>query len=63
LCIAQLPKRQAQVFVLAELEGLKHGEIAASLGCSEGTVRVHLHRALQGLGELMKHYLDEGADS
>ncbi len=62
-CIAQLPERQGRVFVLAKLEGLKHAEIAACLDCSEGTVRVHLHRALQRLSELMWDYMEERADS
>lgn len=62
-CIAQLPERQAHVFVLSKLEGHKHAEIAACLDCSEGTVRVHLHRALQRLSELMRDYMEVGADS
>lgn len=45
-CLGRLPKRQAEVFVLSRIEGLKHNRIAEILGCSQQTVRVHLHRAM-----------------
>lgn len=48
-CLAKLPKRQADVFVLSRFEGLGAGRIAGLLGCSQKTVRVHLHRALKRL--------------
>jgi RNA polymerase sigma-70 factor (ECF subfamily) len=35
--------------IALQLEGLPTSEIAQVLGCSEATVRVHLHRALQTL--------------
>ena len=47
--LAILPKRQADVFVLSRIEGLKHDKIAKILGCSENTVRVHLHRVVNRL--------------
>jgi RNA polymerase sigma-70 factor (ECF subfamily) len=56
--LAKLPKRQAMAFVLARLEGLETASIAEYLGCSQRTVRVHLHRAtgrlLRELGEYLK---------
>ena len=55
-CLARLPARQADVFVLARLEGLNHKEIAQLLGCSEKTARVHLHRALRRLARELKIY-------
>ncbi|MHC4204716.1 MAG: RNA polymerase sigma factor [Planctomycetota bacterium] len=57
--LARLPKRQADVFVLSRIEGLKHGKIAEILGCSENTVRVHLHRAVKQLARELGDYLTE----
>jgi RNA polymerase sigma-70 factor (ECF subfamily) len=41
--VRSLPKRQAQVLALRYLEDQPDAEIAHILGCSEATVRVHLH--------------------
>jgi len=57
--IAGLPQRQADVFVLSRLEGLSTAEISALLGCSEETVRVHLHRAVAKLAQELHEYLDQ----
>ena len=57
--LVELPKRQADAFVLSRIEGLKHDRIAEILGCSEGTARVHLHRALKRLAEELSDYLTE----
>lgn len=43
--IAALPDGARMAFVLHEIEGYRHGEIAAQLGVAEGTVRAQLHRA------------------
>lgn len=43
--IASLPDGARMAFVLHEIEGYQHGEIAAQLGVAEGTVRAQLHRA------------------
>lgn len=44
------------VITLFEIDGLSHAEIAAVMGCSEGTVRSRLHYAKQFLqGELNKY--------
>ena len=43
--IAALPEGARLVFVLHELEGLAHHEIAARLGISVGTSKSQLHRA------------------
>ncbi|MHC4476092.1 MAG: RNA polymerase sigma factor [Planctomycetota bacterium] len=56
-CLTALPKRQADVLVLARIERLKHEKIAQVLGCSEKTVRVHLHRALKRLARQLKDYM------
>ena len=57
-CIAKLPKRQAQVFILSKMESLKAEKIAETLNCSKETVRVHLHRALKKLAKELCNYLD-----
>ena len=56
-CLSRLPKRQADVFVLARIEGLKYQKIAEILECSQETVRVHLHRALKRLARELGDYL------
>ncbi|MHC4583736.1 MAG: RNA polymerase sigma factor [Planctomycetota bacterium] len=56
-CLARLPKRQAEVFVLSRMEGLKAEQIAGLLGCSQETVRVHLHRAMKRLARELGDYL------
>jgi len=57
VCLARLPRRQADVFVFARIEGLTYAKIAELLDCSQETVRVHLHRALKRLGRELSHYL------
>lgn len=54
-----LPKRQADVFVLARVEGLPAEQIAEIMGCSPGTVRVHLHRAVKRLAGELSDSLNE----
>lgn len=49
--VRTLPKRQAQVVALVYVEELSSVEAAEILGCSEATVRVHLHRAKKRLAE------------
>jgi RNA polymerase sigma-70 factor (ECF subfamily) len=55
--LAQLPRRQADAFVLARLEGLEAAKIGRIMGCSEQTVRVHLHRAMLRLARELHEYL------
>jgi RNA polymerase sigma factor (sigma-70 family) len=57
VCLARLPKRQADVFVFARIEGLSYAKIAELLDCSQETVRVHLHRALKRLARELSPYL------
>lgn len=41
-----LPERQREAVVLRYLEGMSTAEAARAMGCSTGTVKAHLHRAL-----------------
>jgi len=49
--IRKLPTRARMVFVLHDVEGWQHEEIAASTGTAVGTSKAHLHRARQLLKE------------
>jgi RNA polymerase sigma-70 factor, ECF subfamily len=50
----QLPAGAREIFVLHDVEGYKHREIAALLGITSGTSKRQLHRARM----LMRRYLD-----
>ena len=43
--IGQLPEAARAVFLLHDVEGFQHNEIAAILGISEGTSRSQVHKA------------------
>lgn len=47
--VERLPARQRAAVFLQIQEGLSTAEVAAVLGCSEATVRVHVHRAVATL--------------
>ena len=52
--IVQLPERARQVFVLVDVEGYSHDEVAAALGIAPGTSKAHLFRARSLLRELLE---------
>lgn len=49
--VRRLPRRQAQVIALHYIYDLGVAQIAATLGCAEGTVKVHLSRGRAALSE------------
>lgn len=51
--IAQLPRGARTVFVLYEIEGYPHAEIARLMGLAEGTCKAQLHRARRLLREVL----------
>jgi len=51
-----LPLRQRQVFLLREYEGLDVQATASALGIGGGSVKTHLHRAMQALRKSLEDY-------
>ena len=51
--VDQLPPRFKAMFVLYDVQGYAHREIAKILGCSLGTSKSQLHRARRRLRELL----------
>jgi len=47
--VRELPARQRECFLLRELQGLSVLETAAAMGCSDGSVKTHLSRAMSAL--------------
>lgn len=55
--VSALPPRQREAFTLRVLEACDVAETARLMGCSEGSVKVHLHRATQALRTVLEaHY-------
>jgi RNA polymerase sigma-70 factor, ECF subfamily len=52
--IAQLPPGCRAAFVLHDVEGLEHREVAAALGISEGTSKSQVHKARMKLRVLLR---------
>jgi len=60
--LAMLPENLKTIFILHEVEGLKHEEIARILGCQVGTSKSQLFKARMKLRNILKkHKLLEGA--
>ena len=55
--LAALPPKQRTAFVLKNHQGLSIKEIAATMEAAEGTVKVHLHRAVASLRESLADLL------
>jgi RNA polymerase sigma-70 factor (ECF subfamily) len=57
--IARLPDLYRAVYVLTEIEGLRHEEIATILGITVSTAKTRLHRARLSLREALADYFEE----
>lgn len=57
--IGQLPPGYRTVFVLHDVEGYEHEEIAKILGCSAGTSKSQLHKARLKLRKLLHQRADK----
>lgn len=58
--VEQLPPGYKQMFILHDIEGYEHPEIAAILGCSAGNSKSQLFKARQRLRELLKQDFRNG---
>jgi RNA polymerase sigma-70 factor (ECF subfamily) len=54
--IARLPAGYRLIFVLHDVEGYEHNEIAAMLDCSIGNSKSQLHKARMKLRDLLRAY-------
>lgn len=59
--IAQLPPGYKQVFVLHDIQGFEHNEIAGLMNCSIGNSKSQLHKARMRLRELLQETLRDRA--
>jgi RNA polymerase sigma-70 factor (ECF subfamily) len=57
--LAKLPEGYKSMFLLHDVQGFEHNEIAAMLGCSVGNSKSQLHKARKRLREILhevRHY-------
>ena len=59
--VEQLPPGYKSVFVLHDVQGYEHNEIAGIMGCSIGNSKSQLHKARMRLRELLHEALREQA--
>ena len=60
--VDDLPPGYRTIFVLHDVEGYEHNEIATIVGCSIGNSKSQLHKARMKLRDLLKMQRAEKAD-
>jgi RNA polymerase sigma-70 factor, ECF subfamily len=50
--LAKLPLEKREILILSRFQNLKYDEIAATLGCEVGAVKVRVYRAVRELSEI-----------
>lgn len=55
--LERLPPKQRTAFILKNHEGLSIREIAETMETAEGTVKVHLHRAVTALRQSLREFV------
>ena len=58
--VSQLPQGYKAAFILHDLQGYQHKEIAEILGCSVGTCKSQLHRARKAIREFLQRLQHNG---
>ncbi len=56
IALEELPAKQRMAFILKNHQGLSIKEIAAMMETAEGTVKVHLHRAVMSLRQSLAEF-------
>lgn len=59
--VTRLPAQQRAVVVLRIWQGLPYARIAEMVGCTEGTVRSHMHHALAALRDQLQPLLQSSS--
>ena len=59
LALKELPARQQEAYLLRQWQGMSVKETAKIMGCSEGSVKTHLSRAMTFLKENLGEWINE----
>jgi RNA polymerase sigma-70 factor (ECF subfamily) len=61
--VNQLPEGYKAMFILHDVQGYQHKEIAKILGCSIGTSKSQLHKARKGIRDFLRRLQHHGAQA